>query len=178
VVGMEGNGPGNGDPVQLGALLASPHPLALDTVATAMVNLPEHQVWTQRVARQTGRQGASLDELQLHGVPVATLQTTTFRPATNADVNFGLPTFIKDLLKSAITAQPEITHACQRCGHCVVHCPPQVMTMDARGVKIDYGRCIRCFCCQELCPHNAITTQQGVFLRFTDFFQERKARKS
>ncbi|NIQ10345.1 MAG: DUF362 domain-containing protein, partial [Gammaproteobacteria bacterium] len=34
VVGMEGNGPGNGDPVQLGALLASASPLALDTVAT------------------------------------------------------------------------------------------------------------------------------------------------
>jgi uncharacterized protein (DUF362 family)/Pyruvate/2-oxoacid:ferredoxin oxidoreductase delta subunit len=174
VVGMEGNGPGNGDPIQLGALLASPHTVALDTVATAMVNLPEQRVWTQRVARQTGRQGSSLQELDLCGVPIAQLQTTRFRPAAQADVNFGLPTPVKNLLKNAITAQPEITQGCQRCGHCVSHCPPQAMTLDTQGVKIDYGRCIRCFCCQELCPYAAIITQQGLLLRFAEFIQGHK----
>ncbi len=174
VVAMEGNGPGNGDPVQVGALLASPDPIALDTVATNMVTLSEQRVWTQRVARQTGRQGVSLEALELHGVSLATLTTTNFRPATNADVNFGLPTPVKNLLKNAITAQPEITNACQLCGDCVTHCPPQAMTLDAKNVRIDYGRCIRCFCCQELCPHNAITTQQGFLLRLTDFIQGHK----
>ncbi len=175
IVGMEGNGPGNGDPVQIGALLASPHLVALDTVATAIVNLPEQRVWTQRVARQTGRQGVSLDELELHGVPIAKLQTSHFRPATNADVNFGLPTPVRNLLKNAITAQPEITQDCQRCGHCVTHCPSQTMILDTQDVKIDYGRCIRCFCCQELCPHNAITTQQGIVLRLLNFIQGSKS---
>ena len=176
VVGMEGDGPGSGDPVQLGALLASPHPVALDTVATTMVNLPEQRVWTQMIARQTGRQGVSFDSLELLGVPLETLQTTRFRPAKNADVNFGLPTPVKNLLKNAITAQPEIDQACQRCGDCVTHCPPQAMTLDANGIKIDYGRCIRCFCCQELCPHNAITTQQGLLLRLADYIQGHKNR--
>ncbi|MCK4507153.1 MAG: DUF362 domain-containing protein [Desulfuromonadales bacterium] len=183
VVGMEGNGPGNGDPVQIGALLASPHLVALDTVATAMVNLPEERVWTQRVARKTGRRGVSMDELELLGVPLETLQTFRFRPAKNSDINFGLPIPVKNLLKNAITAQPEITQACQRCGHCVTHCPPEAMTLgppeamtlDTQGVKIDYGRCIRCFCCQELCPHNAITTQQGIILRLLDFIHGSRA---
>ena len=182
VVGMEGNGPGNGDPIQLGALLASPHPVALDTVATTMVNLEEKSVWTQKIARETGRQGVSLNELKLHGVPLATLQTTRFRPSKNSDINFGLPIPVKNLLKNAITAQPEITKACQRCGHCVTHCPPDAMTMgppeamtlDTQGVKIDYGRCIRCFCCQELCPHGAITTRQGILLRLSDFISGHK----
>jgi len=169
VVGMEGNGPGSGDPVQLGALLASADPLALDTVATAMVNLPEQQVWTQRVARESGRQGASLSEIECYGVPLSKLQTTRFRSARNSDVNFGLPVPVKNLLKSAITAQPAITQNCQRCGHCVTHCPPGAMTMDSQGVTIDYGRCIRCFCCQELCPHNAILTRQGILLKLSDF---------
>ncbi len=174
VVGMEGNGPGNGDPVHLGALLASPHAVALDTVATNMVSLPEKRVWTQNIARQTGRQGVSLHELELHGVPLKELQTTRFRPAKNADINFGLPNQVKNLLKNAITAQPEITRTCQRCGHCVTHCPPQVMTLDSQNVKIDYGRCIRCFCCQELCPHDAIVTRQGLLLKLTDFIQGQK----
>ncbi len=182
VVGMEGNGPGNGDPVQIGALLASPHLVALDTVATAMVNLSEQRVWTQMVARKTGRLGVSLDELDLHGVPLATLQTSRFRPAKNSDINFGLPIPVKNILKNTITAQPTITQACQQCGHCVTHCPPEAMTidpsetttLDTQQVKIDYNRCIRCFCCQELCPHNAITTQQGMILRLLDFIQGSK----
>jgi uncharacterized protein (DUF362 family) len=169
VVGMQGNGPGSGDPVQLGALLASPHPVALDTVATAMVKLPEQRVWTQRVARQTGRQGVDLAAIEQLGVPLARLETTRFRPAKNADVNFGLPAPVKNILKNATSAQPEITRDCQLCGQCVTHCPPQAMTMDKRGVMIDYSRCIRCFCCQELCPHNAITTRQGILLRLSDF---------
>jgi uncharacterized protein (DUF362 family)/Pyruvate/2-oxoacid:ferredoxin oxidoreductase delta subunit len=182
VVGMEGNGPGNGDPVQIGALLASPHLVALDTVATAMVNLSEQRVWTQLVARKTGRQGVSLDELDLHGVPLATLQTSRFRPAKNSDINFGLPIPVKNILKNTITAQPTITQACQQCGHCVTHCPPEAMTidpsetttLDTQRVKIDYNRCIRCFCCQELCPHNAITTEQGIIIRLLDFIHGAK----
>ena len=177
VVGMEGNGPGNGTPVQIGALLASPHPIALDTVATTMVNLPEQRVWTQLVARQTGRQGVSLHELEFHGVPLATLKTSSFRLATNADINFGLPIPVKNLLKNTITAQPEIDCTCQNCGQCVAHCPPQAMTMDAEGVKIDYGRCIRCFCCQELCPYGAITTKQGVLLKIAEFIHGHKKRR-
>ena len=169
VVGMEGNGPGNGDPVQIGALLASPHTLALDTIATTMVNLPGERVWTQKVARETGRRGASLEEIGLLGTPLAELQTDRFRPAKSCDVNFGLPTPLKNLLKNAITAQPEIGRNCLRCGHCVTHCPPLAMSMVNSGVRIDYGRCIRCFCCQELCPHAAITTRQGILLKLAEF---------
>lgn len=175
VVGMEGNGPGNGDPVQIGGLLASPEPLALDTVATAIVNLPAERVWTQRVARQTGRRGVTIGELSLYGTPLKALQTSAFKPAKTADINFGLPVPVKNLLKNAITAQPEITPYCKRCGHCVAHCPPQAMTLNMHGVDIDYGRCIRCFCCQELCPHAAITTRQGLLLKLADFFHGRSS---
>jgi ferredoxin len=118
VVGMEGNGPGSGDPVQVGALLASPHPLALDTVATALVGLPG--------------------------------------PA-------------KRLLHDALTARPVITPQCQRCGDCVRHCPPLAMSLEQHGVRIDYQKCIRCFCCQELCPHDAVLTRQGALLRIAAF---------
>ena len=171
VVGMEGNGPGSGDPVQLGALLASPEPLALDTAAMAMVSLPEQRVWTHKVANETNRRGVCLDELNLLGAPLSELQTSRFRPAKNADVNFGLPTPLKNLLKNAITAQPYITEKCVRCGHCVGHCPPNAMAMEEENVEIDYGHCIRCFCCQELCPHGAIETHQGILLKLSEFFK-------
>jgi formate hydrogenlyase subunit 6/NADH:ubiquinone oxidoreductase subunit I len=43
------------------------------------------------------------------------------------------------------------------------------MILDQRGVRIDYHRCIRCFCCQELCPHGAVRTRQGSLLRVAAF---------
>lgn len=169
VVGMEGNGPGSGDPVQVGALLASPHPLALDTVATALVGLPARQVWPQRVARETGRRGSRLEEVVVIGPPLASLRPQRFRPAPSSDIGFGLPGPAKRLLHEALTARPAIAPNCQRCGDCVRHCPPLAMTLDQQGVRIDYQKCIRCFCCQELCPHDAVVTRQGALLRIAAF---------
>ena len=36
---------------------------------------------------------------------------------------------------------------------------------DGGDVLIDYGRCIRCYCCQEVCPANAILFSKGLLLR-------------
>jgi uncharacterized protein (DUF362 family)/Pyruvate/2-oxoacid:ferredoxin oxidoreductase delta subunit len=174
VVGMEGNGPGSGDPVQIGALLASPHPLALDTVATALVGLSARQVWTQRVARETGRPGSRLEEVTVIGPSLASLRPRHFRPAPSSDIGFGLPAPAKRLLRNTLSARPEITEQCVRCGDCVRHCPPQAMTLDQRGVRIDYQQCIRCFCCQELCPHGAVRTRQGALLRLAAFLGGRR----
>lgn len=173
VVGMEGNGPGNGDPVALGALLASPNALALDTVATSLVNLPQQSVWTQKMAVQLARPAAQLAQLSLHGTPMEKLQTDKFKPARTTDVSFGLPVPLKNVLRNAVTAQPGITDACRLCGECATHCPPQAMRSGKQKVEIDYKRCIRCFCCQELCPHGAIITRQGMLLRLAEFLQRR-----
>ncbi|MCM2266051.1 MAG: DUF362 domain-containing protein [Desulfuromonadales bacterium] len=174
VVGMEGNGPGSGDPVQIGALLASKHPLALDTVATALVGLPERLVWTQRVARETGRPGSRFEEVTIFGPPPASLRPRHFHPAASSDVGFGLPAPVKRALRNSLTARPEIATGCVRCGDCVRHCPPHAMTIDPKGVQIDYHKCIHCFCCQELCPHGAILTRQGALLRIAAFLSGRR----
>lgn len=174
VIGMEGNGPGSGDPVPIGALLASPHPLALDTVATTLVGLSERQVWTQRVARETGRLGSRLEEVAVVGPALASLLPRHFRPAPSSDVGFGLPAPLKRALRNTITARPEIASGCVRCGDCVRHCPPHAMALERHGVRIDYHKCIRCFCCQELCPHGAIRTRQGALLRLAAYLGSRR----
>jgi ferredoxin len=121
------------------------------------------------VARETGRPGSRLEDVNLIGPPLLGLRPRHFRPAPRADVGFGLPGPLKRALRDAITARPEITPACVRCGDCVRHCPPHAMTLDQHGVRIDEHKCIHCFCCQELCPHGAIVTRQGVLLRVAAF---------
>jgi uncharacterized protein (DUF362 family)/Pyruvate/2-oxoacid:ferredoxin oxidoreductase delta subunit len=170
VTGMEGDGPGGGDPVFIGALLASRNPLALDTVATALTGLGEERVWTQRIAAATGRPGSRLEEISLWGDALDDLACRNFRPAKNTEIDFNLPAFLQKPLKRSLSALPEVEKdRCRLCGLCVTHCPPEVMSIKNEKLSIDYNRCIGCFCCQELCPHNALLTRQGLLLRLSRF---------
>jgi uncharacterized protein (DUF362 family)/NAD-dependent dihydropyrimidine dehydrogenase PreA subunit len=172
VIGMEGEGPGSGDPVPIGALLAGSHPQAVDTVATALVGLQPRQVWTQLVAIDTNRPYTNLQQLELSGDPLELLKINNFRPAKMTDVNFGLKGGLKHYLRNALTARPEPDHnLCKRCNDCVTHCPAGAMKIADNRLLIDYNRCIRCFCCQELCPHGALTTRQGILLRLHSALQ-------
>ncbi len=166
VIGMEGEGPGSGDPVKIGALLAGSHPQAIDTVATELVGMQAAQVWTQQQAIKTGRPYTQIQELELCGEPLQSLKTHNFRPAKMTDVNFGLKGGLKHSLRNVLTARPEPNHQrCKRCNDCVTHCPAEAMKIENNRLQIDYNLCIRCFCCQELCPHGALITKQGILLR-------------
>lgn len=170
VVGMEGEGPGSGDPIQIGALLAGCNAQAVDTVATELVGMRPQQVWTQQQAILSGRPYIRLEQLQLLGCPLQQLKVAQFRPAKMTDVNFGLNGFLKNHLKNSLTARPVIDPAaCKLCGDCVAHCPPEAMRILDHKLLIDYKRCIRCFCCQELCPHAALHTEQGLLLKLHSF---------
>jgi uncharacterized protein (DUF362 family)/Pyruvate/2-oxoacid:ferredoxin oxidoreductase delta subunit len=174
ITAMEGEGPGSGDPVHVGALLAGASPLAVDTVATALVGLTPEAVWTQKVALQTGRPGCRLEEVEILGDRLEALRVRGFRSARATDVNFGLPPLLKNVLKNSLTARPvPDLQLCKRCGICVEACPPQAMVISENELQIDYKRCIRCFCCQELCPHGALPTRQGLLLRLADFLKGR-----
>lgn len=170
IVGMEGDGPGSGDPIKIGALLAGANELAVDTVAFEMLGLSPDMVWTQRVARKTNRPGARIGEIEVIGANPIDLRPTSYRPAHNTDVNFRLPGFIKKPLRKSLTARPDVDHVrCKKCGICVEACPPQVMAIENNRLQIEDKKCIRCFCCQELCPDGAIMTKQGVLLRLSQF---------
>jgi len=178
IVGMEGDGPGSGDPVPIGALLAGVEPLAVDTVAAELVRLDAEYIWPQKIAQQTGRSGSFLDQVEIVGDDLRALRPARFRPAKASDVNFGLPSFLKNRLRRSLTALPEVDgEQCQACGLCVKHCPPKAMTLNGNGLHIDYKRCIGCFCCQELCPYGAILTHQGKLLRLSRFLSRRRRRK-
>lgn len=172
VVGMEGDGPGSGDPIQLGALLAGAEPLAVDAAAIELVGMKTAAVWTQQLALQRHHPCARLDHVELYGTALATLRPPSFAPAKITDVGFGLPERLRRPLNNALTARPvPDVKRCRLCGICVESCPPQVMRIDKQRLTIDYAHCIRCFCCQELCPHAALATRQGLLLRLARFLR-------
>ncbi len=75
-------------------------------------------------------------------------------------------TFLGPLVKKAILNRPVIVHEnCTKCKLCVRVCPvkPKAIEFSNKKQKIvyHYSRCIRCFCCQELCPHAAIVVKKA-----------------
>lgn len=46
------------------------------------------------------------------------------------------------------------------CTRCVEACLPQAITRDGSAVHIDYGKCIQCQLCTEVCPTQAISKSE------------------
>lgn len=168
VVGMEGNGPGSGDPREIGVLLAGSDPVAVDAVAAAVVNVPAGQLPVLRAARAAGTGETDLGRISLAGEALADVQVRNFRLPPHEHPEWPIPEWLRRTLKEALTTRPVIDrNACAGCGVCQGHCPQQAIGGKGKDLVVDYRTCIRCFCCQEFCPQGAITVGKGWALRLT-----------
>jgi len=161
VVGMEGDGPSAGKPRNIGALILSTDPFALDVVATDLIGLKPEKVPTIMAARARSLT-SRLNELQLKGDSRSLWRIQDFVIPKAVSTNFldmvPLPRSVKRFVLNRVRPRPIFEHAtCVGCGDCVNNCPAKVLTMDQnRRPIVDLDACIRCFCCQELCPQQAV----------------------
>ena len=166
ITAMEGNGPASGDPINLGLLIAGVNPVAVDVVAGRLAGIPAELLPAGREAASMGLPGATIDDIQLRGVPIETLPETRFRLPAGLDVQFGLPSFLTKALKNHLTSYPAADRkTCVLCGVCRDACPPGAITIQNSALSVDNARCIRCWCCRELCPHGAMRVKRGLLLR-------------
>jgi uncharacterized protein (DUF362 family)/Pyruvate/2-oxoacid:ferredoxin oxidoreductase delta subunit len=162
VIGMEGEGPNNGDPRPLGLIIAGGNPFALDTAICRIVGVPAEELLTFQAARQRGFEGTDPQQIEVLGQQTKDVAVSPFRLPARFDVQWNLPRFIKRPLKNIFTPKPIITRdLCKACGACAEVCPPQAISLSDKKVEIDYHRCIRCYCCQEVCPEGAVCLQEG-----------------
>jgi formate hydrogenlyase subunit 6/NADH:ubiquinone oxidoreductase subunit I len=42
---------------------------------------------------------------------------------------------------------------------------PDARTSAKKKIEVDYDKCIRCYCCHEVCPENAIVVRRMKPLR-------------
>ena len=54
---------------------------------------------------------------------------------------------------------------CVGCGQCQAVCAAGAVVHSNRRLRFDYGKCIRCYCCHEMCPFDAIVFREGVLMR-------------
>ncbi len=157
VVGMEGEGPAGGTPKHIGAVLASAGCVELDVVASAIAGFDPMEVYTNKAAVGRGLGPKTADEVDVHGTPWRELVPDTFERPTR-DLSRGMPPWLGRFARRVITSKPclERRNECTGCATCKVNCPVSAITMVDHRPSFDYDKCIRCYCCQELCPPQVI----------------------
>jgi uncharacterized protein (DUF362 family)/Pyruvate/2-oxoacid:ferredoxin oxidoreductase delta subunit len=166
IVGMEGNGPGSGDPCTMGVLLAGRDPVAVDSVAGRLVGVHPEMLPVIKAAAAAGTGETRAENIQIIGDELSTLMVSGYRLPPREHPEWRIPEFLRKRLKEALTTRPVIDHGrCIRCGICQKDCPQQAIAEHEHMLAIDYRICIRCFCCQEFCPQGAISVGRGWMLR-------------
>ena len=167
IVGMEGNGPGSGDPRRIGAIIAGRDAASVDAVAAKLVGVEPEQLPLIKAAVAAGVGETRLDRIKILGKPIEHLAIADFRLPPTEHLEWPLPDWARSLLKNALTTKPVVNQTvCIRCGVCQEHCPQRAIEVRSNRLDIRYRECIRCFCCQELCPRGAITVSNGWALSY------------
>lgn len=170
ILAMEGDGPGSsGTPRQAGLLLASANPLALDTAAGAIMNLPRQDNPVLLAAERRGLTPCRMEDVELIGGTVEELRMADYKFPASTKSNLmdflgPLARPAERLCKKALSQTPRIDGAkCVGCGICAKSCPGQAIAMTAPGKKarISQKACIHCYCCHELCPQRAVELHQS-----------------
>ena len=163
VVAMEGNGPRGGNTVRMNALLFSTDPVALDMVFCKLIDLKPEFVPTL-VSFSDNSLLINAKDIELIGDPVEDLINPSFNVIRRKFDRYAsrgsFPAFLKDL----ISPKPVIDYdICRNCGKCVLQCPTDPKSLNWKENEnfdfpvYNYKTCIRCYCCQEICPHNSIS---------------------
>lgn len=170
ILAMEGDGPGSsGTPRQVGLLLAAANPLALDTAAGAIMNLPRQDNPVLLAAERRGLTPCRMEDVELIGGTVEELRMADYKFPASTKSNLmdflgPLARPAERLCKKALSQTPRIDGAkCVGCGICAKSCPGQAIAMTAPGKKarISQKACIHCYCCHELCPQKAVELHQS-----------------
>lgn len=170
IVGMEGAGPSSGDPIAVGAVLASDSPYHLDRVATELVGIAPEQVPTIARCIERGLIRSDGEDIMMTGMTLDAFGRREIEHPDVGGVNFvgrWLPEAVKRPVMNLMNPKPVFDpQRCIRCGDCVSACPPDALTMKETVPEVDLSLCIRCFCCQELCPQQAVSIHRNPFLKW------------
>ena len=169
VIAMEGNGPGSGDPLDLGILMASPSALAMDTAAGPIAGVATERNPVLYRAVRRGIEGAVPDDIQVLGEAVEEVRKAFALPKSASRVDFRLPDWLNRPARKSLNSFPRLNpDPCTSCGQCAEICPVDAITLNGKprhGGVVDKDLCISCFCCQEICPEKAIDIVPGRLLR-------------
>lgn len=184
LIGMEGNGPGDGEPFRFGHLIMSDDAFLNDLVVARLVAMPVDEVGYLVHAREAGHISAALEADVAAKVPV--LRPIRRAPPRSRLAELSEARSLLWLKKAVrpIVAKPAVSELayklkiiqdvytleddtlrltgrvkerCGGCSRCADFCPTG-LGLDEIGVKLDAPDCVQCLNCWWVCPKDALTT--------------------
>jgi len=151
ILALEGLGPGRrGKPRHLGVLVGSRSAPAADAAICHMLGIDPYRLPTLRAAAELGVLDGNPkiigDFNEIFDFKLPELSPLTFGPKP-------LQKYIRKHFIQRPMVEPEI---CKMCGECWKICPAKAIAPYEEIIGFDYDRCIRCYCCVEVCPHGAL----------------------
>ena len=170
IVGMEGDGPTGGDARQIGVILVSRDPFLSDAVAARIIGFDHNDVPILSEGVRRGYIPQSIDDIRLCGDDVNSLILNDFK-LPNSQRLAELRFFSHGIMGRFFMPSPSVTKKCRGCGECAASCPEHTIKISNGRAHIDASKCIRCYCCQELCPFTAITIKRNIFINIINNFK-------
>ncbi|RKX91174.1 MAG: FeS-binding protein [Spirochaetes bacterium] len=166
IIGMEGPGPGNGTPHPVKVILGSTNLPALDIAASAIIGYDPMDIPTNRLALKRNYGLTRIEDVVIKGITIEECSVSDFTLIPHKKHRH----LIFDLFKSSkliqqyrLKRKPKpyfIEEKCIKCGECIKICASNANWFEegpnGKFVAVDYNKCIRCYCCHEVCPVDAI----------------------
>lgn len=152
ILGMEGAGPSNGQPIDLNMVLASESEVCLDISACLSVGIPPRKVTTIK----------ELDDVPEITYPNLTPKYFDYKMdyPEGGSTPWWAPESLGGVLSNLYLKRPKLDElSCDHCGKCNEICPQDAIKQTKSGPKISWWKCMRCYCCAEVCPNDALTVE-------------------
>jgi ferredoxin len=150
----------------MNVLLFSIDPVALDATACRMINLKPEYVPTTLIASEIGTGTYIEEEIEILGDDLKSFICKDF-DVNRTPVKSAQKKKVIEFMSNRLVPKPYIiSEKCTKCGTCVNSCPVEgkaVNWFDGDHSKVptyNYDKCIRCYCCQEMCPESAILLKE------------------
>ncbi|OFY57215.1 MAG: hypothetical protein A2V50_02060 [Bacteroidetes bacterium RBG_19FT_COMBO_42_10] len=169
IIGMEGQGPGQGTPFKTGVLVGSTNPVAMDIIASSIAGYDPMDIPTSSVAVTRKLWLKDPGEIIYDGPELSTIIRKEFkRIPVSGNTNISIR-FLKNrlLFLKKTERRPVFIHgSCTGCMECIKICPVNAIAMHPEKknhVVLTDSKCIRCFCCSEVCQYHAVEIRRKFF---------------
>ncbi|MFO8062920.1 MAG: DUF362 domain-containing protein [bacterium] len=156
ITAMEGNGPGNGNPVNAGIIASSDNPFELDHFLIDFMGFDiENIEYMQYGIEREYYSGHYEVEEKPEPLHFEAPQVNKFDKLLKIAKN--------NLVKHITANYPEIKEdTCRQCMKCYNICPVDSIVIRDGYPRVRTRKCIACYCCIETCPFDSIRSRKSI----------------